>query len=549
MPASQPPMDHSPAIRPGNGRWSKWLDGAVQRWPFLALFMVIFASNAVGSVFNVDYNRELIVERLMDSGQQWVFSSIAFPVYNGLAYTLGISLTLWLLVPLSRCRRKLRAGLTVPPAKLELARKRLVNLPFYQVCINFLGWLPGALFFPLLICGLGSSHEAGLIWLQFVLSFLISALLTTAQTFFLMEWFLIRYFYADFFQDARPATVHGAIRITFGWRLTLLWSVVAVPLLALLLVALNIRPDGPDTEKLKDLATLVTVIGGLSGGFIFWLVGSDLSRWVSAHAAATEQIELDNYDVHIQERRPDEWGQLTDRFNDMVFALGRARQMRETFGQFVDPEIRDDVMENYPGIGGELKEMTVFFADIRGFTNRSSGEDPTKVVELLNRFLTMAEIAVKAKGGVIDKFMGDGVMALFGALRRRQANHADQAVAAARELLAQLQGLNAELTEQGQAPLIIGVGIHTGLALVGCVGSKVKLPDGRERLRRAFTAIGETVNLAQRLEQMTKTRPGPILISEQTRLKLQAPLHLHSHGEVLVPGFDGTLVVHQVLDG
>ena len=232
----------------------------------------------------------------------------------------------------------------------------------------------------------------------------------------------------------------------------------------------------------------------------------------------------------------------------MVFALGRARQMRETFGQFVDPEIRDDVMENYPGIGGELKEMTVLFADIRGFTNRSAGEDPAKVVDLLNRFLTLAEIAVKSKGGVIDKFMGDGVMALFGALRRRQANHADQAVAAARELLGQLQCLNAELIEQGQAPLEIGVGIHTGLALVGCVGSKVKLPDGRERMRRSFTAIGETVNLAQRLEQMTKTRQGPILISEQTRLKLQSPLQLHSHGEVLVPGFDGTLVVHQVLD-
>ena len=181
----------------------------------------------------------------------------------------------------------------------------------------------------------------------------------------------------------------------------------------------------------------------------------------------------------------------------MVFALGRARQMRETFGQFVDPEIRDDVMENYPGIGGELKEMTVLFADIRGFTNRSAGEDPAKVVELLNRFLTLAEIAVKSKGGVIDKFLGDGVMALFGALKRRQANHADQAVAAALELLGQLQLLNAELAGQGQQPLVIGVGIHTGVALVGCVGSKVTLPDGRQRMRRAFTAIGETVNLAQ----------------------------------------------------
>ena len=215
MAAAQSPLNKPPP----SGRVSHRLDAAVQRWPFVAVFLVIFASNAIGSIFNIDYNRELIVERLLDPGQQRVFTNIAFPIYNVLAYTLGVSLTLWLLVPLSRCRNRLRAGLPVPPAKLELARKRLVNLPFYQVCINFLGWLPGTIFFPLLICGLGSNHEATLIWLQFVLSFLISALLTTAQTFFLLEWFLIRYFYADFFQDARPAAVHGAIRVPFGCAL------------------------------------------------------------------------------------------------------------------------------------------------------------------------------------------------------------------------------------------------------------------------------------------------------------------------------------------
>ena len=403
-----------------------------------------------------------------------------------------------------------------------------------------MGWLPGAIIFPLLICTIGGNHQAESIWLQFILSFLVSALLTTAQTFFLLEWFLIRYFYADFFQDARPAAVRGRhphpLLLAAHHALEPRWR----PPLPLLLVTVNIRPEATDTETLKDLAVRVAVVGGISGGFIFLLVGSDLSKWVGAHAMATEQVELENYEIHIQERRPDEWGQLTDRFNDMAAALGRARQLRETFGQFVNPAVRDHVMETDHDLGGELKEITVLFADIRGFTRRTTGEHPEKVVELLNRFLTLATITIESKGGIIDKFIGDGVMAHFGALRR-QANHADQAVSGARELLVQLKVLNAELVAKGKQPLQVGIGIHTGVALVGSIGSKEKLADGRERLRRAFTAIGETVNLGQRMEMLTKKFEGPILISEQTRLKLQSPIHLHCYGPVAVPGYDGTL--------
>jgi adenylate cyclase len=527
------------------GRPRAWLDAFVQRWPFVALFLVILLSNAFGSIFNSGYNMLLIVNRLMDDQQRAAFRQVAFPIYNGVAYPLGIGLIVWLLLPLSRCRRRLRANRPVQPAQLEMCRRRLVNLPFYQVCINFLGWLPGAVVFPLLVCGLGGTQQAGAIWLQFILSFIVSALLTTAQTFFLLEWFLVRYFYADFFQDGRPAAVSGVIRIPLRIRLWLLWSALAVPLLALWLVAWNLNDQRGDTTDLQILAVFVTVIGLTLGFFLFWLVGSDINKWVAVHATATEQIELGNFDVHIWETRPDEWGQLTDSFNDMAAALGRARRMRETFGQIVSPEVRDDIMENFPGLGGDLEEITVLFADIRGFTRRTMGEDPEKVVELLNRFLTLAAIAIESNGGLIDKFMGDGVMALFGA-RRRKGNHADQAVAAARELHAQLQGLNAELKENGQPPLEIGIGIHTGIALVGCIGSKEVLPDGRERLRKAFTAIGETVNLAQRLEQLTKFHEGPILLSEQTRAKLKVPLELRSHGLVPVPGYDGSLEVYQV---
>jgi adenylate cyclase len=523
------------------------LDFLANRWPFVSLFLLVFFSNGLGSYFNWEYNKQLIAARYMDDAQRDAFWYVAVPWYNAVAYPLGVALTILLLLPLARCRQKLLASEQVPPAQLLRCRRHLMNLPFYQVCINFLGWIPGAFVFPLVICWVGGENNAAAIWVQFVLSFFVSALLTTAQTFFLLETYLIRYFYPDFFRDARPGDVRGAIRISFGIRLLILWSSVAMPLVALLMVALSFGSMQPGAAaEVRTLPLMVALVGMVYGMVVFWFVGRDIYLWVVAQAVATEQIELGNYEVHIQQKRPDEWGRLTDRFNDMVAALSRARQVRETLGQFINPEVRDDILQNYPGLGGHVQEVTVLFADIRGFTRRTAGEDPARVVEMLNRFLSLTVDVIEGRGDLVNKFLGDGIMALFG-VRRLNANHADQAVAAARELLTRLAALNEELVAKGEKPLAIGIGIHTGPALIGCIGAKVTLPDGREGIRREFTAIGETVNLASRVEQLTKKLGGPILLTDQTREQLRATLALHSHGEVEIYGYDGTLKVFQVM--
>jgi adenylate cyclase len=229
----------------------------------------------------------------------------------------------------------------------------------------------------------------------------------------------------------------------------------------------------------------------------------------------------------------------------MAAALRRARDEYETFGQIVSPPVRNAILQRYPGLGGEVKEITVLFADIRGFTRRSTGEPPERVVELLNRFLTLAVAAVEDNGGEVNKFLGDGLLALFNA-EPPCLTHADCALTAACELLERLDTLNEELTALGQEGLRVGVGIHTGPALVGCVGASIPLADGRQRLRREFTAIGETVNLAQRVEQLTKEHGGPILLSEATYQRLQGRAHLSPLGPVTVPGYDGPLVVYRV---
>jgi adenylate cyclase len=522
-----------------------------ERWPFLAFFLVIVLSNGVGSLFNILYNLALIVNLYLNEHQKQAFTWLLY-AYNATAYLYCIGVVVYLLRPLACCRGALRAGRPVAPAELERCRLLLVNLPTYAVCFDLVGWLPGMVFFPLGICLLGGWEHAWAIWVQFAVSFFVSALLTATQTFFFLEAFLIRFFYPEFFfEGSRPADVRGAFYISFRRRLWIYWWAVAfVPQAALLAVAVNFAFVPLDRfEPLRlvavGVAVGVAVVASLSTAVIHSFVGSMLVRWVGAHAEATEQIALENYEVRIPEQRPDEWGKLTDRFNDMAAALGRLKHARETLGQVVDPEVRDELLERFPGLEGEIEEITVLFTDIRGFTQRSAGEAPDRAVRLLNRFLSLAVVAVKDHGGVVDKFLGDGVMALFG-ISRSRADHADQAVRAGRELLARLAVLNHELATEGQAPLAIGIGIHTGPALVGCIGATTTDAYGRKLVRREFTAIGETVNLCQRVEQLTKTCGGPILLSEQTRAYLRQPVPLIERGCQSVPGYDGTVHVYQV---
>lgn len=513
-----------------------------QRWPFASVFLLSALCNLGGSAFSFAYNKLLIVDALSPA-QQAAFWGWVAPAYNLAAYPLGLGMMAVLIAPLSRCLRDLRAGRPVRPERLEQCRRRLVNLPVCQVCINFLGWAPGAVFFPLGVCLLAGWDGAAFLWWHFIVSFLVTALLTTVQTFFLLETFLLKVVYPEFFRDARPADVPGAWRLPLAGRLLLYWVATAVvPVVSLLAIALNaVGERHANLDLLGRLALAVAVGGVLSSALIALLVGRGLLGWVDAHGRATTRVAQEDYDHRIAEKRPDELGRLTDRFNDMAEALGRARALRQTVGQLVRPDVLEEVVEHHPQLGGEVREVTVLFADIRGFTLRSAGEAPDRVVGLLNRFFSLAVAAVEEEGGLVNKFLGDGFMALFG-VPRIDADHADRAVGAALRLLERLDRLNLDLAAAGDEPLAVGVGIHTGPALVGCIGASLPSKDGRPRLLKEYTAVGETVNLGQRVEQLTKKLGGPVLITERTRDRLKLPVPLSCLGLQKPAGSEGIVV-------
>jgi adenylate cyclase len=521
------------------------LFGLVRRWPFTTFFLLAVLSNAAGSAFNIAYNNFLIVDNHLTPDQKDAWF-VVLTSYNLVAYPLCAGMMIYLIRPLALCLHDLRAGYPVSPGRLERCRQTILNLPFYQMWINFLGWVPGAFLFPFGICFLGGWDNGWPIWQHFIISFFVSALLTTVQTFFLLEAFLIGAVYPDFFQDARPGDIKETVRIPLSLRLFLFWMATAlVPVVALLAVALNFNESQLDHfPVLRPLALAAALVGLLCSGLIAWLVGRNLLTWVEQHARATEEMTLEKYEVRIPDQRPDEFGLLTDSFNEMAAKLQSAKYAHETFGQCVDPEVRDAILYTYPGLTSEVQEVTVVFIDIRGFTRRSAGQPPELVVELLNRFFTLSMAAVKGHGGVVNKLLGDGLLALFNA-PLRQDDHADRAVEASLDLLERLAEFNRELAEVGQAPLAIGVGIHTGPAVVGCIGASVTQPDGRKNTRKEFTAIGETINQGQRIEQLTKDLAGPVLMSEQTVRRLRRKRTLTCLGPKELPGFPQPVVLYR----
>jgi adenylate cyclase len=523
-----------------------WWSRLAHRHPFIAFYLVIIWPNALWSVANLVYNDKLIVESYCTVEQKDVFWHLAVPLYSSVPWVLGMVFSTWLMWPLFTFFRALKGKTEMARPLREAAERRLVNLPWYQLWCNFLLWMPGGFFFPLVICTVGGWNNWPWIAIQFLASFAVSALVTTFQTFVLLDRFLLVYFYPGVFTDARPAKVTGSIHLPFQLRLWFLWGAVSLgPMIVLVLITANLLPANTFTLGLLPLTVGVVIFSIATGVIILWVVGNDMGSWLETHVAATREIAKENFGVRIAELRSDEWGRLTDSFNDMAQNLTQGRQVHETFGQFVGPEVRDEILKRYGQLGGNVQEITVMFADIRGFTRRSSGKAPEEVVELLNRFLSLGVKAVEDMGGWVNKFLGDGFMALFGTPLPRD-DHADVAVAAACDLLSRLDGLNSELEAQKQPPLHVGIGIHTGPALVGCIGATISLPDGRQRMRLEFTAIGETVNLTQRVEELTKVCGTPLLLSEATRVRLRRQVPITCVGPQEVRGAERPLVVYRL---
>lgn len=474
----------------------------LSRWVFFQTGFAPILPQLAGSAFSILYNNAIIVPLLSTTALKDRFGHTLL-AYNLIAYPLMVWLWVRLVYSLRPDFETLASGEKLSAEALRKTQRRVVNLPWWGVLLSGTAWLGCIPIFLLSLATVGDPLDPLLLW-HFPISIVISTLIATTHGIFFIEAISYRKLFPTFFRDSRAILASGRLALSVRGR-GLLWalSVGICPIGSLLL--LQYAPPAPDTSP-QIFATLVGIFGAIFGIGTALLMSSLIARPIDELQAAARDVVAGRLDRRIAAARPDEFGQLLAAFDQMLEQLREKERLRQTFGLHVGQEAAEHILTRDPRLNGVEQPITVMFVDIRGFTARASAASAPEMVAELNEFLrVMVHVVEERNGGMINKFLGDGFMALFGVDGREQ--HATSAYHAGHDVLAELDQLNVQFLANGRQPLQIGIGIHTGPAVVGSIGSPQRLE---------FTAIGNTVNIAARVEQLTKVLRTPLLFTEAT---------------------------------
>lgn len=293
------------------------------------------------------------------------------------------------------------------------------------------------------------------------------------------------------------------------------------------------------------ISGVVTAIAAILGFVFAMLVGSGITRPVMRLLEGTREVEAGRLDGTIAITTQDEIGQLSAAFNRMIETLRHNQRIRETFGRYINPRIAEGLLEQ-PAIAateGQRRIMTVMFCDMKGFTSLSEGVTPRGLVKIMNLYLSTMSAPVHAHRGIIDKYIGDAIMAYWGAPFVEEAEQTHLAALAAIDMIGQVNQLRKDLPELLGVRAIpadcdIRIGIATGEALVGSIGSEFMM---------SYTVLGDTVNLASRLEGANKFYGSRSLISEATASACAATIELREIDRLVAVGQTQPVAVFEII--
>lgn len=258
-------------------------------------------------------------------------------------------------------------------------------------------------------------------------------------------------------------------------------------------------------EKVKFRSILMALVVLCISFLVGYFFSGTITWPLILLTEAADQIAEGNFSIRLVPRGRDELAALSNTFNKMAQGLIERDRVKDIFNRFHNKEIADKLLSGEVNLGGERREATIFFSDIRGFTGMSESMEPEAVVEMLNEYMTRMVSVIRAHQGVVDKYVGDAIMAIWG-VPIGQPNDTANAVKACLEMRKALDELNKIRLARGQVALKIGMGLNRGSVIAGNIGSNEKME---------YTVIGDAVNLASRMESMTKEYGSDLLVSRQ----------------------------------
>ncbi len=393
-------------------------------------------------------------------------------------------------------------------SKMTVAARRLLDAPmitaaltgagwlFGSPVIIFIGWIMGIDFLP----GFYSqylSHSFVLFGFSFVISY------------YGVETIVRRTLVNRLFTESEVLAVGSRFSLSIGARMIVFAMASFVIPGVMFIAAIMILNAGGDNNFGRDLFSILVwaiPILSLLVAFITWFKTLSIQSPITDLKVAAGRLGEGKFDERVTVRSSDELGVLGGAFNDMARGLQERERMRSIFGRVVDPRVRDYLLEHNASSLGEIRRATVVFFDLAGFTSLSETLPARKIVSILNLYFEAVSSCVEAEGGLVNKFIGDGVLAVFG-VPAELSDHAERALKAIEALGRYIVRMNAKLKAKGYQALRFRAGVHTGEVLAGNVGSKS---------RQEYTVIGDAVNVASRLETLGKDYSAAVVVSKAT---------------------------------
>lgn len=516
----------------------KWVkNNNALRYLFLSNSML--AANAVVNIIAtelIDYFSRLISGEFPES-EQMLF--VVSDCYSLAAAVLILAMILIYERPIRRCLRQVLNGVSPESELWTLARRRVLNEPYYIILVDLFFWGLSALLFAALVWW--DPQTRHLAWTMTSRS-LVTGGMVAAGVFYWLEHINQHRLIPLLFPAGDIKDTPGAWRVRIGTRVgALVVSSSLIPLTAIHLtihgsrqaVERGVVPVASMLNQVQELVLLETVLFMAAALGLAVLVTGNTARPLREMIKVLSEVGRGRFGGRVRVVSNDEIGYAGEVINQMAQGLEEREAIKDAFGKYVSRQVRDEILAGRVTLDGEYKEVTLLFSDLRDFTGLVESIPPREFILILNRYFTEMTKAITSEGGLVLQYVGDQIEAVFGA-PLPLTDHPDRAVRAALAMRRSLEELNRELAGAGGPRLSHGVGVHTGQVLAAAIGSPERL---------SYTLVGDSVNLASRIEELNKAFGTDILVSRATRELLKQEFILRTLPPTVAKGHSHTVEV------